>query len=77
MSDAIANGAARVQLADEITAAGGPAAPDPLDAGAVGRTMFDLPGSTDLTLTVLLADEHLHAAPSQALVRVLSKRDGR
>jgi len=77
MIDAIANGAGGAKLDDEIAAAGGPVAPDPRDAGAVGRTMFDLPGSTDLTLTVLLPNDHLHAAPAQSLVRILSKRDGR
>ena len=71
------NGPARTRLAAEIAAAGGPAPPDPLDAGAVGRTMFDLPGSADLSVTVLLPNEHLHAAPAQALVRILSKRDNR
>jgi DNA helicase HerA-like ATPase len=39
--------------------------------------MFDLPGSTDLTVTVLLPNDHLHAAPAQALVRIFSKRDDR
>jgi DNA helicase HerA-like ATPase len=64
-------------LADEIAAAGGPVATDPRDTGAVGRTMFDLPGSTDLTVTVLLPNEHLHEAPAQSLVRIVSRRDGR
>ena len=77
MPDPTANGAAHTKLAAEIAAAGGPVEADPLDAGAVGRTMFDLPGSADLTVTVLLPDEHLHAAPAQAIVRILSKRDNR
>ena len=69
--------AVRTQLAAEIAHAGGPAAPDPSELGSVGRTLFDLPGSSDLTVTVLLPNEHLHAAPAQSLVRILSKRDGR
>ena len=45
--------------------------------GAVGRTMFDVPGSDDLTLTVLLAQERVQLAPSQSLVRIVSRPDGR
>ena len=69
--------AVRTQLAAEIAHAGGPAAPDPSELGAVGRTLFDLPGSSDLTVTVLLPNEHLHAVPAQSLVRIVSQRDGR
>src|SRR5690348_13380180 len=72
-----ANGSVHAELAAEVAAAGGPAEPDPLDAAAVGRTMFDLPGSTDLTVTVLLPNGRLHAAPAQSLVRITSRRDGR
>jgi DNA helicase HerA-like ATPase len=67
MSDT--NGVAAA-LEAEITAAGGRAAP--ADPGSVGRTLFDLPGSADLTVTVLLPNEHLQRAPSQSLVRVRS-----
>lgn len=42
---------------------------------AIGRTMFDLPSSEDNTLTVLLPTQQVHDAPSQALVRVQSRRD--
>lgn len=77
MTDSPANGSVHARLAADIATAGGPTEPDPLDAGSVGRTMFDLPGSTDLTVTVLLPNEHLHKAPSQSLVRVVSRRDGR
>src|SRR5262249_59021993 len=38
--------------------------------------MFDLPGSEDNTLTVLLPRDHAQQAPSQSLVRIRS-RDGR
>ncbi len=60
----------------EIAAAGGPVTTPAEFAGAVGRTLFDLPGSADLTVTVLLPDAHLHKAPSQSLVRIRSK-DGK
>jgi hypothetical protein len=59
-------------LAADIAAAGGRVVrPADLD-GSVGRTLFDLPGSADLTVTVLLPNDHLHRAPSQSLVRVRS-----
>lgn len=57
----------------EIALAGGPVRVDPAIAGSVGRTLFDLPGSSDLTVTVLLPNEHLHRAPSQSLVRIKSQ----
>ena len=65
------------KLAAEIASAGGPVAADPRDAGVVGRTLFDLPGSTDLAVTVLLPTAHLRRAPSQSLVRIESRPDGR
>ncbi len=77
MTDSPANGSVHTKLAAELEHAGGPADADPRDAESVGRTMFDLPGSTDLTVTVLLPNAHLHAAPAQSLVRVESRRDGR
>ena len=77
MPETTRNGTPADTLAAEIALAGGPVVPDPADAGAVGRTMFDLPGSTDLSLTVLLPNDNLHAAPAQALVRIRSRRDGR
>ena len=40
------------QLAADTAAAGGPVKPRPEDTGSVGKTLFDLPGSTDLTVTV-------------------------
>lgn len=69
--------AIRSKLAAEIESVGGPLVPDPAEAGCVGRTLFDLPGSSDLGVTVLLPNEHLHKLPSQSLVRVVSKGDGR
>jgi DNA helicase HerA-like ATPase len=65
------------RLAADIAAAGGSAAPAPDQAGAVGVTMFDQPASEDLTVTVLLSRECLQKAPSQSLVRITSRGDGR
>src|SRR5690242_16590577 len=58
-------------------AAGGEFQPDPAFLGSVGATMFDLPSSEDNTVTVLLPKEQAQAAPSQALVRIVSREDGR
>jgi DNA helicase HerA-like ATPase len=69
--------APRAQLESEIARAGGPKPARPDDAGSVGVTMFDLPGSDDLGVTVLLARERLQDAPSQSLVRIRSRTDGR
>jgi DNA helicase HerA-like ATPase len=63
------------QLEADVAAAGGAWKPGPEEAGAVGRTMFDLPSSQDNSITVLLPDEQLNALPSQALLRIRS-RDG-
>ena len=73
------NGVARVreQLADDISRTKGPKLPAAEDEGSVGVTMFDLPGSDDLTVTVLLGREFLQDAPSQSLVRIASRKDGR
>ena len=56
----------------------GKPAPIELD-GAIGTTMFDLPGSEDNTITVLLPKEAAQSAPSQSLVRIRSRAgtDGR
>ncbi len=64
-------------LAADIQLAGGPVAPDPADAAAVGRTTFDQASSADLTVSVLLAPDKLATLPSQALVRIESRADGR
>ncbi|HEX5269300.1 MAG TPA: ATP-binding protein [Gemmataceae bacterium] len=73
---ALTDGARR--LAEELGAVARtlPPAEAPSD-DAVGRTMFDLPGSEDLTLTVVLSQERVQLAPSQSLVRILSRPDGR
>jgi DNA helicase HerA-like ATPase len=51
--------------------------PDPRDADAVGRTMFDAPGSKDNSLTVLLPKDSLNAVPAQSLLRIESRNDDR
>lgn len=63
-------------LTDEIAAVGGAVGPDPAYNGAIGTTMFDLPRSEDDAVTVLLPHAHLHAAPAQALLRIVSKGAG-
>ena len=67
----------RDTLAADSAKAGGPVVPHPDDLGAVGKTLFDLPGSTDLTVTVVVPKDKLHAAPAQSLVRIKSRHDGR
>jgi DNA helicase HerA-like ATPase len=59
--------------------ANGTVAADPDADGAVGVTMFDLPGSEDNTITVLLPKDAAQSAPSQSLVRIKSRSgtDGR
>ncbi len=64
------------QVQADVDRAGGELAPDPDRDGAIGATMFDLPGSEDNSVTVLLPREHAQRAPSQSLVRIKSK-DGR
>jgi len=51
--------------------------PDPRDVDAVGRTMFDAPGSKDNALIVLLPRESLNRVPAQSLLRIESRADGR
>src|SRR5579872_3901855 len=65
------------QLAKDTAEAGGEWSVPPEYAGAVGRTMFDLPNSEDNTVTILLPKDDIHAAPSQALVRIRSVTDNR
>ena len=64
------------QMEAEIEAAGGNYEPREHDNRAPGRTMFDVPGSEDQSLVVLLPQERLQELPSQCLVRIRS-RDGR
>jgi DNA helicase HerA-like ATPase len=64
------------QVQADVGLAGGALADEPDRAGAIGATMFDLPGSQDHSVTVLLPQDHAQRAPSQALVRIKSP-DGR
>lgn len=64
------------RLQADIEAAGGEVVPDAACAGAIGVTLFDVPGSEDHTVTVVLPRENAERAPSQTLVRIHS-RDGR
>ncbi|HZW33551.1 MAG TPA: ATP-binding protein [Isosphaeraceae bacterium] len=64
------------RLDEDIAAAGGELLTPAELEGSIGQTMFDLPGSEDNTVTVLLPKENIQRAPSQALLRIRS-RDGR
>jgi hypothetical protein len=64
------------QLREDIQKSGGELVPDPEMEGAIGATMFDVPGSENNSLTVLLPQENVQLAPSQALVRIKSRRGG-
>jgi DNA helicase HerA-like ATPase len=64
------------RLQADIDQAGGELPIDPELAGAIGATMFDLPGSEDNTVTVLLSQENAQCAPSQGLVRIKSRKTG-
>ncbi|MBA4192341.1 MAG: DUF853 domain-containing protein [Planctomycetaceae bacterium] len=67
----------RQQLAAETAAAGGPAVRHRDDENSVGKTLFDLPGSTDLSVTVVIPKNQLHTVPAQSLVRIVSRHDKR
>ncbi|MGL4550772.1 MAG: ATP-binding protein, partial [Gemmataceae bacterium] len=68
---------AALRLTDELkrTAAARPA--KQADPAVIGRTTFDSSGSEDMSVTVLLAQDRVHVAPSQSLVRVVCRKDGR
>ena len=44
--------------------------------GSIGTTMFDLPGSEDHTVTVVLPSQSAQRAASQSLVRIKSRKGG-
>lgn len=67
----------RQQLDADTAHAGGPLTRHPDDIDAVGRTLFDLPGSTDLGITVVVPKDHVRRVRSQALVRIKSRADER
>ncbi len=64
------------RLEQDIKQAGEWQLPDDY-SGAIGRTMFDLPNSEDSTVTVLLSNEQIAHAPSQALLHIVSVKDQR
>lgn len=64
------------RLAGEIVAAGGEMPADPELVGSIGTTMFDLPGSQDNTVTVVLPKENAQRAASQVLVQIKSRKKG-
>ncbi|MGE3601597.1 MAG: DUF853 domain-containing protein, partial [Dehalococcoidia bacterium] len=69
--------AAIAAIEEDIAVGGGPFVESPADAGSAGRTMFDTPASEDNTITVLVPREQMRRLPSQALVRIESRDDGR
>ncbi|MGD9893708.1 MAG: ATP-binding protein [Dehalococcoidia bacterium] len=69
--------AAIAAIEEDIAVGGGPFVESPADAGSAGRTMFDTPASEDNTITVLVPREQMRRLPSQALVRIESREDGR
>lgn len=77
MTDTTNGTSFRQQLEHDTTAAGGPVRPHPDEVGAVGKTLFDMAGSTDLTVTVVVPKDRVQAAPAQSLVRINSRLDGR
>ena len=66
----------RQRLTADAELAGGGLLDDPAFADAIGATMFDLPGSEDNSITVVLPQKNVQLAPSQALVRIKSRGDG-
>lgn len=46
-------------------------------AGSFGRTLFDTPGSSDGTVTVVMPPDRIDGVTSQALLRIRSYPDGR
>jgi DNA helicase HerA-like ATPase len=60
----------------EIQRAGTPWEEDPVYAGAIGMTMFDLPGSQDNVVAVVVPRKRMKEVGSQALVEIRSGKDG-
>ncbi len=65
------------QLAEELQRVASKVPPLPRDDRVIGRTMFDTPGSEDLMVTVLLCQERVQCLPSQSLVRIVCREQGR
>ena len=66
-----------IEALDKIAEdAGGPYTESPESRGSIGRTMFDLPSSSDGTISVILSKENIEQVPSQSMLRIKST-DGR
>ena len=75
-SQSVDETALQVRLDGDIKSSGGALRLDPELEGAIGTTMFDLPGSEDNTVTVLLPQKGAQLAASQNLVRIKSRKNG-
>lgn len=64
-------------IEDDSAASGGEQTAPGTAEGSIGRTMFDTPSCKDGTVTVLLPKDNIDMLPSQALVRIDSRIDGR
>lgn len=69
--------AAVARLTDTAEAAGGIRKPPAEYEGSFGRTLFDTPGSSDGTVTVVMPAARIEDVTSQALLRIASYPDGR
>jgi DNA helicase HerA-like ATPase len=65
------------KLHEELAQDIGSLVPAGKNSDVMGHTMFDVAGSEDGTITVLLGQDNLQRAPAQALVRIESRGDGR
>ena len=72
-----ANTAVATEIERHVDEIGGPWQLPDDEVDAVGRTAFDSPSSEDGTVTVLLPKESIGRVPSQSLLRIESKEDGR
>src|SRR4051812_1733468 len=67
----------RAKLDGEIAAARGTIEPTADDGNAGGETRGGLPRRTDLGVAVVVPPDRLHATPTQSLVRIVGRGDGR
>ncbi|WP_417676012.1 ATP-binding protein [Roseibium sp.] len=64
-------------LLEDSERAGGTKSLPPIYEGSFGRTLYDSPGSSDGTVTVVMPGEKILDVTSQALLRIESHPDGR
>jgi len=64
------------RLEADVQTSGTEFVPDPELDGAIGTTMFDLPGSEDHSVTIVLPQKNAQLAASQALLRIRSRKSG-